>query len=271
MEELKKDNGTELLNQLNNVVEALMKTNEEKVPENVTEIEFTSTKIFGDLEQTKAMFTDYGKYFGEVTNPKNTKVNPFHKSNYAPLDEVMNTIRPVMAKYGLSLIQIPTIKNGKVLINSMLTHKSGAYMTFESLEMPMQKTDAQGIGGAITYGRRYNASAIGGVMSEEDDDGNSASGLPNTPKQSVPQNTPQKQTPQKPIQNKELTQLVSEIDKLATTKAKTNKDDVVKAIEDITKEAYTKYKSISDVSIAKQVKESLEKVVVTKSEEKVEA
>lgn len=211
MEENIKDTNFELITQLNNVVDALVKANENQVDENVTSLEFTGTKIYGDAEQVKSFFTDYGKYFGEVTNPKNTKVNPFHKSKYAPLDEVMNTIRPIMSKYGLSLIQIPAIKNGKVLINSILTHKGGGYMTIESLEMPMQKPDAQGIGGAITYGRRYNASAIGGVMSEEDDDGNSASGLPNSPKQdnaSKPDNSSsQKSTPQTNGKSTTLAQL----------------------------------------------------------------
>ena len=36
--------------------------------------------------------------------------------------------------------------------------------------------DAQSVGSAITYGRRYGLSAILGIASEEDDDGNGASG-----------------------------------------------------------------------------------------------
>lgn len=42
--------------------------------------------------------------------------------------------------------------------------------------MPAAKADPQGVGSAITYGRRYALSAICGIASEEDDDANAASG-----------------------------------------------------------------------------------------------
>ena len=164
------ETGVNVIEEINKLVESLV--NKEVVNENISELTFDSTILYGDSEQKKSFFSDYAKYFGEVTNPKNTKENLHFHFKYAPLDEVMNTIRPIMSKHGFSLIQIPAIVGDKVVVNNLLTHKSGAYMTFEGLVLRPQKPDVQGVGGAITYGRRYTASAIAGVMAEEDNDGN---------------------------------------------------------------------------------------------------
>ena len=47
------------------------------------------------------------KFQGEVKNPPNSANNPFFKSKYAPLDVVINTTKDVLAKYGISYIQMP--------------------------------------------------------------------------------------------------------------------------------------------------------------------
>jgi hypothetical protein len=43
--------------------------------------------------------------------------------------------------------------------------------------LPVVKPDPQGLGGALTYGRRYGLAAVTGIA-QEDDDGNTASGNP---------------------------------------------------------------------------------------------
>jgi hypothetical protein len=54
----------------------------------------------------------------------------------------------------------------------MLIHKSGEFLS-ETLRMPVNKWDAQGIGSGITYARRYGLMSILSIASE-DDDGNAA-------------------------------------------------------------------------------------------------
>lgn len=112
---------------------------------------------------------------GEVQNPKNTAENPYFKSKYAPLGDVLNIVRPLLAKYGLSVIQIPSTENDNISVRTLLIHKSGEWIESEPLTLKMDKPTAQGAGAAITYARRYAISAILGISSEDDDDANSIS------------------------------------------------------------------------------------------------
>lgn len=122
------------------------------------------------IELSKAL----SKFQGEVKNPKNTATNPFFKSKYAPLEEVLNTTRPILSKHGLSVIQSPSSEGEYVSITTILMHESGEWMEFQPLKLKTDKNTAQGAGSAITYARRYAISAILGIASEEDDDGNNA-------------------------------------------------------------------------------------------------
>lgn len=126
----------------------------------------------GNDEQIAQMLTDYSKYYGEVANPWNTMTNTFLKNKYAPLNEVLNTVRPVLAENGFSVIQTPKVDDkGDVLVQTVLMHKAGAMICFPSLKSRAVKADIQGLGAAITYLRRFSISTILGVASENDDDG----------------------------------------------------------------------------------------------------
>ena len=125
-------------------------------------------------ESIKNLAIALSKFQGDVTNPTNTKENPFFKSNYAPLEAVINTVKPILAKHGLSVIQMPVVEDEKVGVITVLMHDSGEYVETESLVLKTDKNTAQGAGSAITYARRYALSAVLGIASEEDDDGNIA-------------------------------------------------------------------------------------------------
>ena len=112
----------------------------------------------------------------EITNPKNTANNPFFKSKYAPLSEVINVTKPILAKYGLSFLQSTTTVDGMVGVSTLLLHTSGQYIETEPLFVKPVKDDPQGMGSAVTYARRYSLSALLGIIGDsEDDDGNAAS------------------------------------------------------------------------------------------------
>lgn len=123
-----------------------------------------------NLAKALAMFQS------EIQNPKNTADNPFFKSRYAPLSDVLNTARPLLSKHGLSLLQSPSGNGTDIVITSILMHSSGEWIEPEPLVLKADKPTAQGAGSAITYGRRYSISAILGISSEDDDDGNHATG-----------------------------------------------------------------------------------------------
>ena len=100
--------------------------------------------------------------------------NPFFKSKYADLANVLDAIKPCN-KYGLSIVQMPSsAADGAVKLTTMLMHSSGQWIQASYSVKPV-KADPQGVGSCITYMRRYAAAAFAGVA-QVDDDGNSASG-----------------------------------------------------------------------------------------------
>lgn len=113
---------------------------------------------------------------GEIENASKNASNPAFKSRYADLAEVINTVRPVFASHGLAVVQFPAFADGIVSVETVVTHKSGEWMS-GTASAPVTKQDAQGVGSAITYLRRYSLSAVAGIA-QEDDDGNAASQKP---------------------------------------------------------------------------------------------
>jgi len=105
---------------------------------------------------------------GEVENASKASVNPHFKSKYADLAEVLNTVRPVFASCGLSFVQMPSFLDSVVSVETMLVHESGEWIS-ETASSPITKQDAQGVGSAITYLRRYSLAAFAGIAQEDDD------------------------------------------------------------------------------------------------------
>lgn len=108
----------------------------------------------------------------EIENASKTSANPHFKSRYADLAEVLNTVRPVLARHGISIMQSTAFDGAMVTVDTVLAHASGGYVQSSASCVPA-KSDGQGIGSSTTYLRRYSLAAICGV-SQEDDDGNTA-------------------------------------------------------------------------------------------------
>lgn len=120
---------------------------------------------------TPELFAALAASQAEVENATKSSTNPHFKNRYADLAEVLNTVRPVFAKHGLSLIQSPSFDGALASVTTMIAHTSGGYITSTASCVP-NKSDAQQIGSATTYLRRYALAAMCGVA-QEDDDGNS--------------------------------------------------------------------------------------------------
>lgn len=121
----------------------------------------------------------------ELSNPKNTADNPFFKSKYAPLNEILNEVRPLLSRHGLAVIQNTMSIDDRIGIQTVIIHTSGEQIASDILLLKGDKDTAQGQGSAITYGRRYQLSAMLSIASEDDDDGNTASGEKPDPKKAV--------------------------------------------------------------------------------------
>ncbi|MGB9979406.1 ERF family protein [Methanobacterium sp.] len=110
----------------------------------------------------------------QLQNPSNTATNPFFRSKYAPLPDILKQVRPILSENGIVLLQDTGSCDGNVFIRTELIHTSGEKITSAKLILKPDKDTAQGIGSAITYGRRYQLTALLGISSE-DDDGQEAS------------------------------------------------------------------------------------------------
>ena len=97
--------------------------------------------------------------------------NPFFKSKYASLSNILDAINTPLNESGLSFVQFPTGDHG---LTTILMHTSGEYLQAEYTMRPT-KDDPQGLGSAITYQRRYALSSILGLNIDDDDDANAAS------------------------------------------------------------------------------------------------
>jgi len=113
---------------------------------------------------------------GELSNVPKTAANPYFKSKYAPLDAIIDATRPILLKHGLAISQTPLFMEGTAGVETTIIHKGG-HSTTTTLLLPLKDQSPQGVGGAITYARRYALAAVLGIASEDDDDGNVSSGL----------------------------------------------------------------------------------------------
>lgn len=102
-----------------------------------------------------------------------TAVNPAFRSKYANLANVIEAVVPALNANGLSLLQPAAFDGEFVRVATMFLHESGQWMRCTVSVVPAKK-DAQGIGSAQTYLRRYGLMSMSGVA-PEDDDGNAAS------------------------------------------------------------------------------------------------
>lgn len=112
------------------------------------------------------------QFQSEVKNPEKKGVNPHFKSKYAELDVIINTIRPTLEKNGLAFIQNPVHEEGQVGVYTLLIHKSGEFIQFDPVMIPLQKATPHQVGAALTYAKRYSLGSALGLATEEDKDGN---------------------------------------------------------------------------------------------------
>ena len=127
------------------------------------------------IELSKAM----SKFQGEVKQPLKDANNPFFKSKYVPLENVVEAITQAASPLGLSFTQWAlTNENGTPGVATLVMHESGEWIEYPAIYAKPQKQDPQGIGSVITYLKRYALSAAFGITSDNDDDANHASQPP---------------------------------------------------------------------------------------------
>ena len=138
-----------------------------------------------------ALFAALAKAQGQMGAAKKGAANPHFKSKFADLASVLEAILPPLNANGLALVQMPGHSEDKVTLTTMITHSSGGWMCSKAATALGRKNDAQAVGSAITYLRRYCAQAAL-ALPAVDDDGEAAMGRGNSrPAPAKPKPAPQ--------------------------------------------------------------------------------
>lgn len=95
--------------------------------------------------------------------------NPFFKSKYLDLGEILTNLEPLLAKHNLLLLQ----PISSVCVSTEIYDTESGDKVTSCIPLP-QITDPQKIGSAITYYRRYSLQSLLALQTD-DDDGNKAS------------------------------------------------------------------------------------------------
>ena len=99
----------------------------------------------------------------ECPPPVKNAENPFFKSKYADLSSLLEHCKSAMQNNGLVFTSVG--------LTSRLMHVSGQWIEGD-FPCVVTGLDAQKVGAAMTYGRRYCFQALLGINAEEDDDAN---------------------------------------------------------------------------------------------------
>lgn len=115
---------------------------------------------------------------GDMKSIVKDSTNPAFKSSYASLEATVDTVRPILAKYGLCTLQgesAPETDEGKLTgfnVETIVLHESGEWIS-TAVFVPVEKPSAQGAVSALTYGRRAGLRAVF-TLADTDDDGETA-------------------------------------------------------------------------------------------------
>lgn len=137
----------------------------------------------GRSEQINEFAAALAKAQSEMTVAKRDGKSA-HFGPYATLNASVGASRPALTKNGLAVTQIPWHGGNQVFLTTIVLHSSGQFMSGTVPVVPA-KNDAQGIGAALSYMKRYSYNAIVGIVEEGEevgDDSPNRSHHPNKPR-----------------------------------------------------------------------------------------
>lgn len=114
-----------------------------------------------------------------ISGAEKTAKNPHLRNRYADLASCWDACRGPLTSQGLSVVQLTETdpEGRRVLVSTRLLHASGQWLQ-STLVVPYSvgkgTNEAQAIGSALTYARRYGLCAMVGIAPGDDDDGASA-------------------------------------------------------------------------------------------------
>lgn len=150
------------------------------------------------------------EFNSEVQKIDKDRKNEFVGNMYATLDNIIENIRPILTKHGLSVMQLSGGNSSEITIQTMLLHKSGEWMMSPLMSIKPVKDNPQAAGSALTYLRRYSLNAFLSLNTGDDDDANKATEpdtqptqtpTPHKSRSAAPGASPSPQTNERPAQS----------------------------------------------------------------------
>ena len=129
-----------------------------------------------------AFNNDFALMQGElpvISEKGEISVNGQVRSKYARFEDINQSVRPILQKYGFSIqFKVSTTEN-TIEVTGILRHKEG-HSESTSLPLPVDisgaKNTVQSVGSSVSYGKRYVITALLNITtSGEDDDGHGTS------------------------------------------------------------------------------------------------
>lgn len=101
----------------------------------------------------------FAKAQGEYKPITYNRENPYFKSSYADIDQIVGSAEKALAKYGLSFYQFTRLDDGATILISILKHSSGQWISSRTRILP-PKNDPQSYGSTLSYQKRYQAQCL---------------------------------------------------------------------------------------------------------------
>tara|TARA_R110000751_G_scaffold18297_1_gene55905 strand:+ start:839 stop:1393 length:555 start_codon:yes stop_codon:yes gene_type:complete len=122
----------------------------------------------------KELATALAKAQSEFTTVPQSGFNPHFKNKFSTLEDCINMTRPILARHGLAISQMPNTLDGQYVLTTILMHESGESIVSNQPVVSM-KNDPQSLGSALSYCRRYSLTGVLSLASGDfEDDGNAA-------------------------------------------------------------------------------------------------
>lgn len=126
-----------------------------------------------DRNAAQSFTADMAVMQGEM--PRVYKLAQGHNITYARLEDINDTVRPVLQKFGFAItfnIEQPDLKS--VRVTAILSHREGHTQT-SSLLLPCDtsgsKNAVQAVGSTVSYGKRYTMCALLNISTGDDTNG----------------------------------------------------------------------------------------------------
>ena len=136
---------------------------------------------------------DFVAALNALENVSANKSNPaFKGSKYVSLDQLLDAVKPVLAKHNLALCQsVDTTADGRIGVQTSFRHRDGTVFPGGMLFIRADGMSPQQIGAALTYIRRQSVQTACCVSVDADLDGNGLTASPAVKASPAASQTPQ--------------------------------------------------------------------------------